>query len=522
MKNTQRLFALLLAVVMVLSMAVVANAAETTDPVRAAGATSTGTAYITIEGARAGTYYEVYRLFDVDVVTSTGEPIYKVRQYTRGEDETNKKYWDTFITENSGEGKIFTVSADGIHVKAMAVSDAEAQEFAEDVFEYADTNTIPADIYVPLVHSGRHVSPDPRPYGFYVMRSFTIIDGVRTYSPKANVFTLPAESDHGPVGVTITEKNDSTHFIKKEVREDSLKKPEDDSIGWVESNVAEIDQEVEFKITVDLAPGTGTYTIVDNMEHFELVTIPTVTHSVQLKDGVEYRYEEIKEGNIVTGFRIVLNDSFRTSVTDIDTLTIRYTAKLMSNATVAGEGTATPAELWHQEKDAVPAVDPVSEDATITHTCQIQAIKVDETEQNPLAGAKFQLLREDGKPLKFTKTGNLYVIDHEAATVDAQGNQIDPTMIITDDTGIFNISGLDTMDKYTLVEKEAPANYVKMDNIEIVISGDNLVKSIKVVNLPGVDMPTTGGMGTTIIYAVGGLMVLAAVVLLVTKKRMAV
>ena len=41
-----------------------------------------------------------------------------------------------------------------------------------------------------------------------------------------------------------------------------------------------------------------------------------------------------------------------------------------------------------------------------------------------------------------------------------------------------------------------------------------------VQNLPGALMPETGGIGTTIFYTLGGLMVVAAGVLLVTKRRM--
>ena len=43
---------------------------------------------------------------------------------------------------------------------------------------------------------------------------------------------------------------------------------------------------------------------------------------------------------------------------------------------------------------------------------------------------------------------------------------------------------------------------------------------IQVINNTGIELPHTGGIGTTIFYAVGGVLVLAAVVLLVTKKRM--
>jgi len=41
-----------------------------------------------------------------------------------------------------------------------------------------------------------------------------------------------------------------------------------------------------------------------------------------------------------------------------------------------------------------------------------------------------------------------------------------------------------------------------------------------ILNTMGGALPTTGGMGTTLIYAAGGILVLAAIVLLVTKKRM--
>lgn len=44
--------------------------------------------------------------------------------------------------------------------------------------------------------------------------------------------------------------------------------------------------------------------------------------------------------------------------------------------------------------------------------------------------------------------------------------------------------------------------------------------STDVVNQSGAELPSTGGMGTTLFYVLGGVLVLAAVVLLITKKRM--
>lgn len=45
-------------------------------------------------------------------------------------------------------------------------------------------------------------------------------------------------------------------------------------------------------------------------------------------------------------------------------------------------------------------------------------------------------------------------------------------------------------------------------------------KPVVVVNKAGTELPSTGGMGTTVFYVLGAVLVLGAVVLLVTKKRM--
>ena len=61
------------------------------------------------------------------------------------------------------------------------------------------------------------------------------------------------------------------------------------------------------------------------------------------------------------------------------------------------------------------------------------------------------------------------------------------------------------------------------DNAETIITmkKDNVDASkVDVVNKSGTVLPEAGGMGTTIFYIVGGLLAVAAVVLLITKKRM--
>ena len=43
---------------------------------------------------------------------------------------------------------------------------------------------------------------------------------------------------------------------------------------------------------------------------------------------------------------------------------------------------------------------------------------------------------------------------------------------------------------------------------------------VSVINETGTELPSTGGMGTTILYVGGSILVILAAVLLITKRRM--
>ena len=97
----------------------------------------------------------------------------------------------------------------------------------------------------------------------------------------------------------------------------------------------------------------------------------------------------------------------------------------------------------------------------------------------------------------------------------------------TGNTGKFKIQGLDA-GRYYLTETQQPAGYNKLkDPIEIVIdeNGDikvdtNKVDEVKVLNNTGSLLPSTGGMGTTLFYIFGAILVIGSGVVLITKKRM--
>lgn len=110
-----------------------------------------------------------------------------------------------------------------------------------------------------------------------------------------------------------------------------------------------------------------------------------------------------------------------------------------------------------------------------------------------------------------------------------------------DGNGVMTFTGLGA-GTYTITELVAPDGYNKLDtDITVVISfdengatkwsatkdGETLTENndglfaFNVVNKAGTQLPSTGGMGTTILYVGGGLLIAAALILLVAKKRTA-
>ena len=145
----------------------------------------------------------------------------------------------------------------------------------------------------------------------------------------------------------------------------------------------------------------------------------------------------------------------------------------------------------------------------------------------PLAGAGFILKNADNKYYKFVAT-------------DANGDPIIQWVDAEADASQYFSKADGNLDHdfvglpagtYTLIEKTVPASYTKAPDQTITIkpatstdsdvfTAANLIQSRTVENKQGSLLPSTGGIGTTLFYVGGGILVLAAVILLVTKRRM--
>ena len=155
-------------------------------------------------------------------------------------------------------------------------------------------------------------------------------------------------------------------------------------------------------------------------------------------------------------------------------------------------------------------------DSTEVYNAQFTVNKTDGANQ-PLEGAGFVIKNAEEKYYKYNGTDK--TVTWVNSVDDATEHKSDANGSVEPFIGLAN-------GEYTLVEKTVPAGYNKADDHKFTIaerdySETNLKKSATVINNAGAELPSTGGMGTTLFYVLGGILVAVAVVLLVTKKRMA-
>ena len=216
------------------------------------------------------------------------------------------------------------------------------------------------------------------------------------------------------------------------------------------------------------------------------------------------------------------------------TIRVEYTSTLNGNAVIGGEGNLNKAQLEYSNNPRdTNSKDKTVWDNVVVFTYQVVVNKYANSveENNKLAGAEFTLSKK-------LKDGTSKVI---TAVKSEEGKQ-------------FTFKGLDD-GEYTLTETVTPEGYNTIDPITFTVSANHeitwdgagnrntLLKSLTgnkvtgeitfaananvngslvtdIINKSGTVLPSTGGMGTTVFYVVGGGLMAVAVVLLVTKKRM--
>ena len=256
-------------------------------------------------------------------------------------------------------------------------------------------------------------------------------------------------------------------------------------------------------------------------------------------------------------FTITINDTKKiASITKDSTIVVDYTAQLNSGAVIGLDGQENKVDLTYSNNPnytgdgaSTPNEDKgkTPEDKVIVFTYELDVTKY-------LGDEKTKADAEDGTKAVF-KLGN--ADGSKWATVDSNlritgwvDDVTTATEVTTDATGIFKFIGLDD-GTYTLRETTTPTGYNTMADLALTIGAttannqtwagtasdaltaikltmnnnetagdvDNGTVSGSIINQKGSSLPSTGGIGTTMFYVGGGVLVAGAGVLLITKKR---
>lgn len=477
----KKLFAVLLALALVLSMGTIALAA--------------GTGTITISNALEGATYNIYKMFDFAPVEGS---------------ETQGRYtvvagWENFLA-NDGAAYLKANAETGTIEWIGEETDARKAELAKAAVAYAKENSIAAAATKSAAADGA-VTFENVALGYYAIdTSLGTVCGLTNVNNKFEAH----------------EKNEKPD-IDKFVQEDSEMNNADE--GWGKVNDADIDQVVNYKSTITVGVGATNYVMHDTMEAGLTFNNDVV---VKLADGtvVDAANYTVKvspaDGHT---FDVVFANSFIEGLAKGTQFTVYYSATLNEKANIVVDGNDNTVKLSYGEDSTWET----AEHKTTTYTWKMDVLKfTTDGTKVPLAGAKFQLLK-DGTPIKFSEVAGKSVPTY---MVDVNGT-IDT--ITTDANGKFEIVGLDE-GSYKLHETEAPAGYNKLaKDLDVIITStyDEAAltatykinnadpATIEVENKTGGLLPETGGIGTTIFYIVGITLMLGAGIVLISKKRMA-
>ena len=373
--------------------------------------------------------------------------------------------------------------------------------------------------------------------GWYVIVDTTDVSG----KVDAKNLTLTVVTEGGVVTPTV--KTDVPSFEKK-------LKDTNDSTGettdWQDSADYDIGDTIPYKLTATLGDLSkyDTYYLefTDTMNHLTLVD-----GSVQVKIGGENgttldsdQYTMSWDAS-TKKLSVVINDVKKAGASSNDKVVVLYNATLDADAVIGSVGNPNTANLEFSNNpnnsgdgSTKPDTGKTPDDTCIVFTYKVTADKYADkvSDSTKLTGAGFTLYKKNASG------------EYEAVGTEVKGEAMTN----------FAWTGIDDGD-YKLVETTVPAGYKQMDDMTFTVTADHDVLSdnpklnslsaagkqgssevtleavkndgsitgelhTNIVNHSGQTLPSTGGMGTTIFYVVGGVLMAAAFVLLITKKRM--
>lgn len=528
MKRMHKLLAILLAAMLVFCASVTVFAeGDETEPGTEPGTettesgTESGTepevelGSITLNGATAGKSYRIYRIFDLQYVAGTPVKV----AYTMTEDwadffktEPGSKY----LLDKQPSGKTLNqIVVDG-EIKFINITETNKADFAKDALVYAAK--LPGD--AEKTADGKTLVFDELPLGYYLVYP---VGATGIQDGRTAICSLTSTTPNATANVKAKYPTFDKDAEGQESKDDKV-------VGSVQ-----VGDDVKFTLTSYVPDTTGYDTYIFRFKD-------------KMSDGLQLNVDSFK----ITVGGVTLAPEYYTldtTATDETTFTVTfdilkmvadkvatvnqkievvYTAKVLESAVEQVEDNKAKLEYSNDPGDETKTEE-TPEVVVKVYSAKIVINKVDGANKTlKLPGAQFVLYK--------VVDGDILYYHWNAADekVEWVAEYAEEDIRTTDEDGAAAFTGLED-GTYFLKEIVAPNGYNLLpDPIEVDVpkateddNGDPIelapvAVTATVENNTGTTLPSTGGIGTTIFYVLGGVLVVGAAVLLVTKKRMSI
>lgn len=528
MNKTNKLLSLLLVLTIVFSLSVTALAADTTYTITVDGS-----------GTVANHTFEAYQIFSGDLhapETGEGGNTSKI---------LSNIVWGTGVNTNAdGFTADFPVSA--AETAELLTTVEQARAFAKKIAPYLSATHKDAS---DKDDAGNYVISG-LPAGYYLVKDKdNSLTGENDFY-TAYLMKVVADVTASPKG--------SKPTLKKELRDKKDAQWDPLQAGF------QIGDQIEFRLIAsvpDIGHGYNaySYTITDTMSSGLTSNVKAETDvTIKVNDNVDLSntyYTVTATGNT---FTVTVNIKAAMDAGEIvatNALYVYYTAELNDTTKYYGTG-------WETNKAFLTYPNnPNSESTGKTPEAEVKVVtfptsisKIDGKTNAPLTGAKFVLstdpslkiadlnLNENFEPQTTDKLIALHSTNATAPYLVASPEMIAAKDHITYviEAGDTTIAGLGEK-SYYLYEIKAPSGYNLLpeatkftlhlraadistaQGMPYLTLGESTTEqhlALTIANNSGATLPETGGIGTTLFYVIGALLVVGAGVLLVTKKRM--